>query len=98
MKQVKDEADRNKQSEARRNKEVAQLKREQLAKENRIRNLEKEKKQKETVLKRQVEEVWNTLGVLYFKLLVQQGNCIFTKKLCPLTIFRILMLSQTQNL
>ncbi|CAC5419152.1 KIF21 [Mytilus coruscus] len=57
MKQVKEEADRNKQSEARRNKEVAQLKRDQIQKENRIRNLEKEKKQKETVLKRKVEEV-----------------------------------------
>lgn len=60
MKQVKEEADRNKQSEARRNKEVAQLKRDQIQKENRIRNLEKEKKQKETVLKRKVEEVHYT--------------------------------------
>jgi hypothetical protein len=40
MKQVKEEADRNKQSEARRNKEVAQLKRDQIQKENRIRNLD----------------------------------------------------------
>jgi len=57
MKQVKEEADKGKQSEMRRNKEVAQLRKEQLRKENRIRNLEKESKQRDLVLKRKQEEV-----------------------------------------
>ncbi|XP_025085629.1 kinesin-like protein KIF21A isoform X2 [Pomacea canaliculata] len=57
MKQVKEEADRNKQTEARRNREVGQMKREQLRNENIIKNLEREKQQKELILRRKQEEV-----------------------------------------
>ncbi|KAJ8299260.1 LOW QUALITY PROTEIN: hypothetical protein KUTeg_023320 [Tegillarca granosa] len=59
MKQVKEESEKSKMSEARRNKEVAQFRKEQLRKENVIRTLEKEKKQKEMVLRRKQEEVEN---------------------------------------
>lgn len=61
MKQVKEESEKNKMSEARRNKEVAQFRKEQLRKENVIRTLEKEKKQKEMVLRRKQEEVCNSI-------------------------------------
>lgn len=57
MKQVKEELEKGKAVEARRTKEVAQLRKEQVRKENMIRTLEKEKRQKETVLKRKQEEV-----------------------------------------
>ncbi|XP_064602279.1 kinesin-like protein KIF21A isoform X2 [Liolophura sinensis] len=57
MKQIKEESEKNKQSEARRSKEMAQLKKDQRLKENKIRTLEAEKRQKETVLRRKQEEV-----------------------------------------
>lgn len=57
MKQVKEELEKGKAVEARRTKEVAQLRKEQVHKEGLIRNLEKEKRQKEAVLKRKQEEV-----------------------------------------
>ncbi|KAL3841390.1 hypothetical protein ACJMK2_019542 [Sinanodonta woodiana] len=57
MKQIKEDSEKTKQSEARRNKELAQLRKEQLKKETRIRTLEQEKKQRELVLKRKQEEV-----------------------------------------
>ncbi|XP_078333435.1 kinesin-like protein KIF21A isoform X4 [Crassostrea virginica] len=57
MKQVKEELEKGKAVEARRTKEVAQLRKEQVRKENMIRTLEKEKRQKETVLKRKQEEL-----------------------------------------
>lgn len=57
MKQVKEELEKGKAVEARRTKEVAQLRKEQVRKEGLIRNLEKEKRQKEAVLKRKQEEV-----------------------------------------
>lgn len=58
MKQVKEELEKGKAVEARRTKEVAQLRQEQVRKEGLIRNLEKEKRQKEAVLKRKQEEVY----------------------------------------
>lgn len=58
MKQVKEELEKGKAVEARRTKEVAQLRKEQVRKEGLIRNLEKEKRQKEAVLKRKQEEVY----------------------------------------
>lgn len=57
MKQVKEEADKNKVNEARRNKEVAQLRKETVKKESKIRTLERETQQKEVVLRRKQEEV-----------------------------------------
>ncbi|XP_033752662.1 kinesin-like protein KIF21A isoform X2 [Pecten maximus] len=57
MKQVKEEAGKSRQTELRRNKEVTQLRKEQLKKENIIRTLEKASKHREVVLKRKQEEV-----------------------------------------
>ncbi|XP_070199772.1 kinesin-like protein KIF21A isoform X3 [Littorina saxatilis] len=57
MKQVKEEAERGKQTEARRTREVGQMKREQLKKETLIKNLEREKHQKDIILRRKQEEV-----------------------------------------
>ena len=57
MKQIKEDTEKNKQAEQRRSKEIAQLRKEQLKKEGMIRNLEKEKRQKDVVLKRKQEEV-----------------------------------------
>ena len=57
MKQVKEEAERSKQSEARRTREVGQMKREQMKKESLIKTLEREKYQKEIILRRKQEEV-----------------------------------------
>lgn len=57
MKQVKEELEKGKAVEARRTREVSQLRKDQVRKENMIRNLEKEKRQKEVVLKRKQEEV-----------------------------------------
>ncbi|XP_021347987.1 kinesin-like protein KIF21A [Mizuhopecten yessoensis] len=57
MKQVKDEAGKSRQTELRRNKEVTQLRKEQLKKENIIRSLEKTNKHREVVLKRKQEEL-----------------------------------------
>ena len=57
MKQIKEDTEKNKQAELRRSKEIAQLRKEQLKKEGLIRNLEKEKRQKDVVLKRKQEEV-----------------------------------------
>ncbi|XP_041367345.1 kinesin-like protein KIF21A isoform X2 [Gigantopelta aegis] len=57
MKQIKEDSEKNKQSEARRNKEIAQLRKDYLKKDHRIRNLEREKQQKEIILRRKQEEV-----------------------------------------
>lgn len=57
MKQIKEDSEKNKQVELRRSREVAQLRKEQLKKEGLIRTLEKEKRQKDVVLKRKQEEV-----------------------------------------
>ncbi|XP_055997072.1 kinesin-like protein KIF21A isoform X6 [Ostrea edulis] len=57
MKQVKEELEKGKAVEARRTREVSQLRKDQVRKENMIRNLEKEKRQKEVVLKRKQEEL-----------------------------------------
>ncbi|CAL1546229.1 unnamed protein product [Lymnaea stagnalis] len=57
MKQIKEEVDKNKQNEARRSKEVSQLRKEHLKKDNIIKNLERQTVQKDAVLKRKQEEV-----------------------------------------
>lgn len=57
MKQVKEEAGKTRQTELRRNKEVTQLRKEQLKNQNLIRNLEKTNKHREVVIKRKQEEV-----------------------------------------
>jgi len=54
---MKEENQRHKESEIRRNREIAQLRKESRRHENQIRSLEAEKRQKEVVLKRKTEEV-----------------------------------------
>lgn len=70
MKQMKEDAGKSKQSEMQRSKEVAHLRKEQLKKDNRIRNLEKENKSREMILKRKQEEV----GLTCFKFNVEMLN------------------------
>lgn len=58
MKQIKEEAEKNKLNDAKKHKEITQLRKAHLKKEQRIKNLETEKHQKEIVLKRKQEEVY----------------------------------------
>ena len=58
LNQIKDEAAKHRQAEARRSKEITQLRKEQRLKEHAIRTLESEKKSKEIILRRKQEEVW----------------------------------------
>lgn len=57
MKQMKEESAKNKQQEAQRNKQIAQLKKESRLRQMTIKNLEMEKRQRDVVLKRKQEEV-----------------------------------------
>ena len=57
MKQMKEEAAKNKQQETQRNKEIAQLKKESRLRQMTIKTLETEKRQRDIVLKRKQEEV-----------------------------------------
>lgn len=57
MNKIKEDSNRHRESEQRRNREIAQLKKESRVKENQIRSLEAEKKIKEVVLRRKQEEV-----------------------------------------
>ena len=58
MQQIKEDTQKNRQAELRRNKEVAQLKKDQRAKEKLITSLETEKEKRDLVLRRKQEEVW----------------------------------------
>ncbi|XP_057217624.1 kinesin-like protein KIF21B isoform X3 [Triplophysa rosa] len=57
MKQMKEEQQRRRMIEAKRNREIAQLKKEQRRQEYQIRSLESQKRQQEMVLKRKTQEV-----------------------------------------
>ncbi|MBN3274807.1 KI21B protein, partial [Polyodon spathula] len=57
MKQMKEEQQRRRLIEAKRNREIAQLKKEQRRQEYQIRTLESQKRQQEIVLKRKTQEV-----------------------------------------
>ena len=57
MKQIKDESQRNRRTDLQRQKEIAQLRKEQRTKDSRISRLEAERHQKEIVLRRKQEEV-----------------------------------------
>ena len=57
MNHIKEDAQRNRQSEQRRNKEISQLKKDQRMKDKQIKDLEISKHQKETILRRKQEEV-----------------------------------------
>ncbi|XP_053384729.1 kinesin-like protein KIF21A [Mercenaria mercenaria] len=64
MKQMKEDAEKTKQFELRKNKEMAQLRKEQIKKEGLIRTLENQKRQKDMVLKRKQEELASKVEVL----------------------------------
>lgn len=57
MKQLQDEAQKSRQTELRSQKAIAQLEKQQRVKDGQIQSLEADRKQKETVLKRKLEEV-----------------------------------------
>ena len=57
MNQIKEESQRSRASELKRQKEIAQLRKQQRTRDTQITRLEAEKKQKEQVLKRKQEEV-----------------------------------------
>ncbi|KAG9352913.1 hypothetical protein JZ751_017489, partial [Albula glossodonta] len=57
MKQMKEEQQRRRMVEAKRNREIAQLKKEQRRQEYQIRSLESQKRQQEIVLRRKTQEV-----------------------------------------
>ena len=57
MRQLQEEAQKSRQSEQRNRKTIAQLQKQQRAKETKIQSLEAEKNKKETILKRKMEEV-----------------------------------------
>ncbi len=59
--QIKDDSAKNRNSELRRNKEIAQLRKQQRQKESRISKLETEKRHKDIVLRRKQEEVSRSL-------------------------------------
>lgn len=57
MQKMKEEANRHKELELKRTREIAQLRKESRKRENEIRTLQMDKRVKETVLKRKQEEV-----------------------------------------
>lgn len=57
MRQIKEDAEKNKAFNSKRHREITQLRREQLKSEQKIKTLQTEKHQKEIVLKRKQEEV-----------------------------------------
>ncbi|XP_064417553.1 kinesin-like protein KIF21A isoform X2 [Latimeria chalumnae] len=57
MKQMRDEQEKARMTESRRNREIAQLKKEQRKQEHQLRLLEAQKRQQELVLRRKTEEV-----------------------------------------
>jgi len=59
VQQMKEESNRHRESDSRKNRELAQLKKETRKHESKIKNLETEKRIKDTILKRKQEEVAN---------------------------------------
>ena len=57
MRQLQEEAQKSRLSEQKNRKTIAQLQKQQRAKETRIQNLEADKNKKELILKRKMEEV-----------------------------------------
>jgi len=57
MRQLRDEAQKSRQSEQKSRKTIAQLQKQHQAKESKIKSLEAEKNKKEVILKRKMEEV-----------------------------------------
>jgi kinesin family protein 4/21/27 len=75
MKQMKEDAEKSKQFELRKNKEMALLRKEQIKKEGIIRTLENQKRQKDMVLKRKTEEVG--IGLMKIVVCVSFWVCLF---------------------
>ena len=67
MRQLQEEAQKSRLSEQKNRKTIAQLQKQQRAKETRIQNLEADKNKKELILKRKMEEV---MSVWYITLVV----------------------------
>ena len=65
MQQIKEDSQKNRQAELRRNKELAQLKKEQRAKDKLISTLETDKHKRDIVLRRKQEEVTDFTMVRY---------------------------------
>jgi len=57
MRQLREEAQKFRQSEQKSRKMIAQLEKQQQAKDSKIRSLEADKNRKEVILKRKMEEV-----------------------------------------
>ncbi|XP_063053107.1 kinesin-like protein KIF21A isoform X2 [Engraulis encrasicolus] len=57
MRQMKEQQEKNRQSETRRNREIATLKKDQRKQEHQLRLLESQKRQQELILRRKTEEV-----------------------------------------
>jgi len=72
MKQLQEEAQKSRQTEMRAQKAIAQLEKQQRMKDGQIKSLEAERKQKEIVLKRKLEEV------RYFSLVDQKLHLYLT--------------------
>ena len=62
MKQLQDESQKSRQTEQKFKKEVNQMKKQERLKDNQIKNLENEKKKRDVVLKRKLEEVQPTIS------------------------------------
>ena len=58
MRQLREEAQKSRQSEQKSRKTIVQLQKQQQAKDSRIKSLEADKSRKELILKRKMEEVF----------------------------------------
>ena len=81
MNKIKEEAQKSRQVDILRSREINQLKKEQRLKDSQIKTLEAEKKQKELVLKRKQEEVSCPLGRSSFLFLIWK-YLLFTRGCC----------------
>ena len=77
MQQIKEDSQKNRQAELRRNKELAQLKKEQRAKDKLISTLETDKHKRDIVLRRKQEEVTNFIMVRYNQIFEEENIVIF---------------------
>ena len=88
MQQIKEDSQKNRQAELRRNKELAQLKKEQRAKDKLISTLETDKHKRDIVLRRKQEEVTNFIIFRYNQIFEEENIVIFIIELASLCITR----------
>ena len=77
MQQIKEDSQKNRQAELRRNKELAQLKKEQRAKDKLISTLETDKHKRDIVLRRKQEEVTYFIKGRYSQIFEEENIVIF---------------------